>query len=244
MIIAAHQTMLAPQGGPSSLDYVQDAAILFFDGIENAGRGTHSSSSLTWKNLAGGPDGVAASFAGGHWDNAGFFFNNDGYFDISLSSVAWPTGGITVEIAYSLPSAGTWAGRVIGSKQTNSANTRIMWQTNSSGSYGAVLAWGRDYPDNIVLGGAGFPRALSVAIIGSTANSSHRVRWNGSDQTIYNMGTNYPQKKPTLIAIGNEGDHARPLYGTVHAFRFHSRQLTDAEIDANAALDRERFNVT
>ena len=229
---------------PTTWDYVQDSAFLFFDGIENVGRGTHDGTATTWKNLVTGPDAEATSLGTGEWNADGFFFKDSGAFYIDFTSVTWPSGGFTIELAFSLPQAGRWYGRVIGTKHSGS-NRRIMWQTNSGGDYGMSLAWGRDYADNIVFdGGSVFPKNYTVAIIGSTTSSSKRIRWKGADQTIYNQGSNYPQYKATGLSIGNEGDLARPLYGVVHAVRFHSRHLTNEELDANAALDRTRFGVT
>jgi hypothetical protein len=228
--------------GPSTLDYVQDSAFLFFDGIENVGRGTHDGTASTWKNLVAGPDAVGTSLGTGEWNADGFYFKDTGGFPIDMTSVTWPSGGITVEVAYTLPQSGAWAGRVFGS--TTGQNRRIMWQTNNTGNYGSTFTWGSDYPEYVTLAGTTYPRKLSVAIVGSTSASGKTVRWANANQTIASARTNIPSVKPGTITIGNETDLARPLYGVVHAVRFHSRQLTNAEIDANAALDRTRFGVT
>ena len=52
-MIAARGTMLGGEKAPTAKSYVQDGLIAMWDGIENAGWGTHDASATVWKDLAG-----------------------------------------------------------------------------------------------------------------------------------------------------------------------------------------------
>ena len=244
MIAAAHHSLLRA-GGASSRDYVQDAAFLFFDGVENIGRGRHSSAATAWANLSNenAPASATPDLLG-EWIVDAYRFNQSGGFACPLSNIVWPSGGITIETAFRISQFGTWAGRPFGSYHGTSGEWKRLcfYPRNASGG-GADVVWGADVATAVQLeGGEHLPKNYTVAIVGSTTATGFRFRWNGvttSFSTSY-----YPRDKATNITIGNEGDLARPILGEVCAVRFHARQLTDAEIDFNAVLDRKRFGVT
>ena len=243
-VIAAHHSLLRA-GGASSRDYVQDAAFLFFDGVENVGRGQHSSAATVWANLANeNAPAVATSGLLGEWLADAFRFNQDGGFACALSNVNWPAGGITIETAFRISQFGTWAGRPFGSYHgTSGAWKRLCFYPRNASGGGADVVWGADVATTVQLeGGDHLPKNYTVAIVGSTTATGFQFRWNCSTTSF--STSYYPRDKATNITIGNEGDLARPLLGDVCAVRFHARQLTAAEIDFNAALDRKRFGVT
>ena len=237
-------TVWERKSSPSSLDYVQDSAFLFFDGIENAGRGVHSSSATTWTNLANAnAPATATSGLLGAWLDDAYSFNQSGGFACPLTNVTWPSGGITIEMAFRVSAFGTWAGRVFGTSHNTGSYKRLCFYPRNASGAGADVCWGGDWNTGVQLeGGTKLPKNYTVAIIGSTTSTGFRFRWNG--KTTSYSPPYYPRDKATNITIGNEGDLARPILGDVCAVRFHARQLTEAEIDANAALDRQRFGVT
>lgn len=238
-MIAAHQTMLAPHGGPSSLDYVQDSAFLFFDGIENAGRKSHTNTPGTWTNLAGGPDASPVSSCNATWKTDALAFAETGAYDIPLSGVTWPTGGMTIEIAYRWAQYGSWAGRIICSGFASYG--RIDFYNPGSASGNADIGWGAGaFKINSLTKAP--PTYATVAIRGYANQTGVSVRVFGSTQTI--STSQYPRYKQSYLRVGNVPDMNRGFLGDVCAIRVHSRQLTDAEVDANAALDRQRFGVT
>ena len=153
-MIAAHHSLLRA-GGASSRDYVQDAAFLFFDGVEHAGRGTHSASATTWANLANeNAPAVATSGLLGEWLSDAFHFNQDGGFACALSNVTWPAGGITIETAFRISQFGTWAGRPFGSYHGTSGTWKRLcfYPRNASGG-GADVEWGADVATTVQLEG-------------------------------------------------------------------------------------------
>lgn len=241
-MIAAHHSAMGGRG-LSTLDYVQDAAFLFFDGIENAGRKTHDASATSWANLgtAGGAAAASASLAGS-WKDDAFAFAEDGGFVYDLASLTWPSGPVSIEMAFRISQFGTWAGRIFGSKHSTT-NARICFYPRNASGAGADLVWGWDAATSIQLdGGEALPKYYTLAIVASTSTYGGFYRWNFGTTSF---STSYrPNVKALNFTIGNEGDFARPLLGDVCAFRFHSRALSEDEIDFNAALDRKRFGVT
>lgn len=240
-------------GGGSVADYVQDSALLFFDGIENVDVGTHSSTATAWKNFGTwGGSAVASSGLSGSWEADGFSFTDDvnGGFIFDLSNVTWTSGPITIETVFKLARAGKYAGRVFGVNQINTAipgyrKARLALQTNldSSMQQAVTCIWGWDWGFNVQLeGSAIWPKNYTFAFGGSTTAAGGFYRWRGQTTTVSTQGY-YPSVKGTQLVIGNEGNMSRPLLGEVCAFRLHSRRLTDAEIDYNAKLDRARFDV-
>ena len=241
MIVAAHQTMLAPQGGPSSLDYVQDSAFLFFDGIENAGRGTHASTGTTWKNLAGGPDASATSGCNATWIDDALQCNETGAYRVPLSSVTWPSSGMTIEIVFRQEQYGTWAGRIVQTYDVDYGRIDYYVRNKSTGT--SDICWGQNgVAYNVSALTKAPPIYATMAIRGYTDQTGASVRVFGSTQAY--TTAQYPRDKQANFNIGSNNNLNRGFRGDVCAVRVHSRYLTDAEVDFNAALDRQRFGVT
>ena len=140
MLLGGRENFNWKKNGSSAAvtDYVQDSALLLFDGIENVDVGTHSSTATAWKNFgAWGGSANASSGLSGSWESDGFSFNDDGDggFVFGLSSVAWPQSEITIETVFKLSQFGKYAGRVFGITQLNTSTpnfrrARIALQTN------------------------------------------------------------------------------------------------------------------
>ena len=233
-------------GGGSVADYVQDSALLFFDGIENVDVGTHSSTATAWKNFGTwGGSATATSDIKGFWTPDSYSFNEAGGFVFGLSNVPWTRGTITIEIVYRMSQFGKWAGRVFGIISGSDKSSRLAAQTNipASGISQAIsIIWGWDWAFNVPLEGTNhFPKKYTLAFGGSTSSRGGFFRWGGTTTEVNTQY--YPYTKGTQFVIGNEGNMSRPFLGDVCAIRLHSRRLTDAEIDYNAELDRARFDV-
>ena len=55
-VLGSQDGINRPAGSPTAKDYIQDGLVAMWDGIENAGWGTHNSSATTWKDLLGGQE--------------------------------------------------------------------------------------------------------------------------------------------------------------------------------------------
>ncbi|MBQ1429612.1 MAG: hypothetical protein IIZ06_08080 [Kiritimatiellae bacterium] len=227
MIPAAHQTMLAPKGGPSTLDYVQDSAFLFLDGIENAGRGTHDASSAVWKDLIGTRD-FTVNLTNAEWEKDALYAKNRNA--ATMDAVPF-SSDYTVQFVVKQLYSGTG----------NSAY--IILGLDDTRYYGllhrptvAALMCDRTYFTNSATAGY---RCLSFSGITNTTASMWAdgsvVSANG-----YNS-LDYSSARGNVARIGGSGDSDRPI--KIQAIRIYSRALTDAEIAHNYAIDKARFNL-
>ena len=123
MIVAAHQSMLAPQGGPSSLDYVQDGLYYQLDGIENAGRGVHDATATTWADLTG--NGRDATFINGKtWlDDAVYLYGKTSDHMAKIAGLPSLTA-FTFEIVFKGGSADAY-GRIYDTEAYGITNRRF-----------------------------------------------------------------------------------------------------------------------
>ena len=240
-VIAAHHSLLRA-GGVSSRDYVQDAAFLFFDGVENVGRGRHSSTAAAWVNLTGGPNAVGVYSCNASWTADSLSFTETGNYRADLSSVTWPSGGITFEVVFRQNQYGTWAGRIIQTRDDNYKRIDVCARAADSNTFGKQIVYAVATPYDVALSKANPPIAQTFAIVGSTTSSGFSFRYAGQTET--KSTSNALSQKPPDFTIGGNYNNTRNFLGEVCAVRVHSRALTEAEIDFNAALDRKRFGVT
>lgn len=250
MIVAAHQTMLAPQGAPSSLDYVQDGLYYQLDGIENAGRGVHSSAATTWTDLTGnGHDATFLNAASGLvWqDDAAYLYGktHDGMAKIAgLPSMT----AFTFEIVNRMDSrddyarlydteayfGGSSAKRFAALFNTANFPSSMSFQigSNSAINYSNIPA-----SSNAV-------RAFSVRPTAYSSGYSAKVYVNGVFVQTANQPDPTAPQTTTYIDVANRSNSPnRGFDGAVYAIRVYNRILTDAEIAANYAIDKARFNL-
>jgi hypothetical protein len=248
IVIAAHQTMLAPQGAPSSLDYVQDGLYYQLDGIENAGRGVHSATATTWTDLTG--NGRSATFlnaaSGLVWqDNAAYLYGktHDGIAKIrGLPSMT----AFTFEIVSRIDSQESYA-RLFDTEAYGMGGKRFAGLSGTSAYPNSMsFVCGADYDLNY----SDFPLSTAARAISltPTKNGSNIIGLNGYlngtyKQTLY-PGQYNSQSASTYIDVANRSNSTnRGFDGAVFAIRCYNRILTGAEIAANYAIDKARFNL-
>ena len=229
-MIAAHQTMMGPQGGPSSLDYVQDGLVAMWDGIENAGRGLYNASSTTWKDLVGNRD-FSVNLTDAEWESDSLYAKN--------------RNAATMEF---VPFSSTYTIQFVVKKLFNTtasgANSAyVVLGLDGSRYYGLLvrvsvngLMADRSYFNNSTKAGY---RCLSFSDI---ANTSSKMWADGA--TVNASGYNsldYSTARGNVARIGGTADVDKPI--KLHAIRIYNRALTDAEIAANYAIDKARFNL-
>ena len=246
MIVAAHQTMLAPQGGPSSLDYVQDGLYYQLDGIENAGRGVHDASASVWTDLTGnGRDATFINAASGLvWqDDAAYLYGetHDGMAKIrGLPSMT----AFTFETVYRVDSH-ELAGRLWDSEayQGGYEGKRFFAMRNDLDTTSINIANNGDlqFPIPFVSASA---RTLSVMPTAYSTTVATCVYFNGAFLETKNPPTIRTPRTMTYIDVANRSNN--PNRGSdmaVFAIRCYNRVLTAAEIAANYAIDKARFNL-
>ena len=217
----------------STSSYVQDGLIACWDGIENAGVGTHDNNATVWKSVVGGYEfdltGVTVNadrmtFAGST-SSYGILSSND-----TVSTFVAARNG-TMEIVY---------------RSNANPGTQVMLQSSNSsgiafGMNGASTLLPNTYDGNV-------SRPKYTFTSGTTTNSvavrytdgvSASVVANGSSRTSPGNDYWWYPKSETYIGIRSNQNATFP--GSIYCIRLYSRKLTDDEIAANQNIDRLRF---
>ncbi len=232
MIAAAIFCGASAAQAAGSASYVQDGLIACWDGIENAGAGTHDGSATVWKDVKGGYEFSLTGHSVGD-DCITFAGSSSSYGTLSAADttstfVAAKNG--TLEIVYA---SRTGSGTQVLLQSTASAglafgllsNNLILPYTSSGGTKPKYsFTSGASTNTVAVRYAAGAPD--SVIANGLTRAASANDTWGGPD---------------TDTIIGNRQSKAAGFDGSIYCIRLYSRQLSDAEIAANQAIDQMRF---
>ena len=215
--------------------YVQDGLIACWDGIENAGAGVHEDNVAVWKSIVGGyeftltnvtVDANCMTFAGSTSS-----YGTLSATDTASTFLAAKSG--TLEIVYR---SRTGTGSQVIMQSTGAAGMAFsIWETSkilpyTSSSQAAQLSFSftSGTETNLVA-----VRYVSGAPVTAIANGSALEPANGSSWA----------SPGTVTTIGHRDSKASNygFAGSIYAIRLYDRQLTNPEILANQALDRQRF---
>lgn len=224
---------------PSASLYVQDGLVALWDGIENAGWGAHNSRATTWKDLIGGltipiDNGVEplsvgiAKFA----QSSSLTHIHDTYsifYTCKFPNVAHKSSCIMM-----LPTTGT-AGSV-GFYSWNSDIPLCGFRTTNFRTMVAAADWPSD---DMFCGQLGACYRLSKE--GDAQSLNFALYLNGEE--IYRAlgATSYGVTTNGRLYINGTSNAA--LTQDVYSIKWYSRALTAAEIAANYAVDKQRFNL-
>lgn len=239
--------------GKTARDYVQDGLIAMWDGIENAGWGTHDPSATVWKDLCGSND--LSNPHASVWDSDGYVFDATYSFYSTTANInplvsnAW-----TAECIYRIDAVMNNYQCVFGSRMSGTygiygLNMWVVYQCGSGNNsvnndafdtYKTTQLIPLTVKDKVHSMTLGFSGGNSYflgdsGIIVATSTSS---RTPGSTLG-YMIGRGWCQNTSSLA----NADGSRVFKGKVFTHRIYSRVLTPAEIAANYAIDKERFNL-
>ena len=239
-VFAAFAAVSAALAGSASL-YVQDGLIACWDGIENAGAGVHDSSATVWKDLVAGREfaltGVTVNDDRMTFAGSATSFGNLSAADTTSTFVVAKNG--TMEIVYASPTI------------VSGQNYQILLQSTAS----AGLAFGLYTSSSIIAYTTSTTTGKPVlSFTSGTATNSVSVRYsscvpasaiaNGETQSLLSSNNYWgsPDASGTTF-IGVRASKANNTHfpGSIYCIRLYSRQLTDAEIAANHAIDVKRF---
>lgn len=238
-----------PMGGrrvttPTSLDYVQHGLYYQLDGIENAGRGVHSATATTWTDLSG--NGRDASFINGKtWlDNAVYLYGKTS--DNMAKIVGLPSmTAFTFEIVCRMDAKDNYA-RMYDSEAYGAGAKRfasLFGTVRYPSAMSFLFADNGDQNYNLVPVSTS---ARSYAVTPNVSGSSYsaRVCVNGAFVQSGAAKSASGVSAATYIDVANRSNSPnRGFDGAVYAIRCYNRILTDAEIAANYAVDKARFNL-
>ncbi|MBR2939714.1 MAG: right-handed parallel beta-helix repeat-containing protein [Kiritimatiellae bacterium] len=216
----------------STSSYVQDGLIACWDGIENAGAGTHDAGATVWKDIVGGYE-FALTGVTVDDDRMTFAGSTSSYGTLSAadttSSFVVASNG-TMEIVY---------------RSDTGAGTQVLLQsTDSSG-----LAFGIFSGNNIILRSSSSTAAQMLPFTSGANTNCVSVFYtsrvpvsavvNGGKMAL--SGSNYWGSPGTTTVIGKRASNASGFLGSIYCIRLYNRHLSDEEIAANYEIDQKRF---
>lgn len=206
--------------GPTARDYVQNGLVAMWDGIENAGWGVHDAAATSWKNLV---------------TDADFPLVGNAAFNESCLVCDAQSDGCTI---------GTWEYQTIE-----------VVCTRRGGTYAVVTPYSQvnNVRNVIFVSGFGYCGNNYGKVVSFTNyQSPHNVAFTFGDEYLaYGDGVlstsgNYNDwwtVATGVINYGIGGLVGRAGIGDYYAVRLYSRALTAAELAANYAIDKSRFNL-
>ena len=215
--------------------YIQDGLVVQFDGIDNAGTGTHDSSATAWKDLVSANAGkydMTLTAYGSFTDNA-----------LSANGTKTAAKGVSPDVAF---------GHIEGCYSLDSDVTK------NSVMYSSGLTAGNNKSMDWLIGllsdhrGGIFGDETPMFSIGDDYRGFHTLSttrkicyYDGSVDGVTKNGNNYfgvtDARQSGISAVGGFGDDDSPCAVKMHAIRIYNRELTAAEVAYNANIDKIRF---
>ena len=219
----------------TSASYVQGGLIAQWDGIDNAGTGTHDPNATVWKDLVGDLDMTLT--AKGRWNILGNALYVSG---MGAQGPSAAPAYKTIEIVFKMKRDG---GRIMFASGLQS---RIVAVDPASGSPKAIYFNGK--------GSSGgndkyfsWPldtEALCTATATYTSDNVADVYCDGAVRNDGNNANNWGVGDAKVAVGGRLLNETYPWFGEIYAIRLYDTVLTAEEIAANAAIDRARFQPT
>lgn len=226
MLINLRNALMAGKRTPTAKDYVQDGLIAMWDGIENAGWGTHDVSANTWKDLAGGVGDLAVN--NGTFNENRYVWQNSKYDAIGSVSQATIDGVITLEVVANAPApAGTGVSFV--TMRGGTGRRKLMAYIVNRRQ---TETWGSRY---------GFSFVPTVNVVYTYCGifiDPARLFVDAAERASTTTNAGWGHDTNNDICFGGYYSGC-----SIYAVRMYSRALTADEIAANYAIDQERFNL-
>ena len=220
---------IAAGGGDEPLSaksYVQDGLIAMWDGIENAGWGTHDPNATVWKDLCGDVDLLCST--GAYWDSDALWRNDRGMFASNATLISPDTIEACIDFS---------------SEQDNGQGRCIVATSNSRACMGWRLS-GIRTADTLYQHDSGdldFLVARCTIAMTWARNAAYK---NGIPLSLQSSSGNWNLNNGVQIGMRNNStNYTTACLGGFHCIRLYSRALTAAEIAANYAVDKARFNL-
>ena len=219
-------------GGGWTNPYVTDGLVAMWDGVWNAGGGIHDPNATVWKDLIGAHDFVlpaGISFgedcalftkSAGKDQSWGFYKN-----EILTIEVCGKHTSTAVGFAFQF-SEGTTGERLFAYLSTNNRGFQFMSGGKTMNRPAFGIRW-------------------SVAATFITTTTSHSGQtetfYNGQSSPMNTGTTGWGARKACIGYYSNKDTYA--FVGEICSVRLYSRAITSAEIAANYAIDKARFNL-
>lgn len=239
-MFAARQIFLgrrAKAAAPTARSYVQDGLIAMWDGIENAGWGVHDANAQNWTALVGGVDAVTMTGKLGWSDRAAVFSGNSTY--LRINSLFGKLQSLTIEVCHkAMPLSGSGYGALFSCLESGGVGIQqnanfTRWYMQAGAPTNGTYYGGRP------LEAVDEFQTVSISL-GNEFSTYKNAQQFGT--TVTGQGVRY-NNYYAYYQIGRDPGDAGNIKGDVYCVRLYSRALTAAEIAANYAIDKERFNL-
>ena len=210
-------------------DYVRSGLIGYWDGINNAGTGTHDATATVWKDLAGTCDMTLT--ANGSWNTG-----HNGLVVNGRSAVAAKTVSNykTIEVVYKMTQKD---GSILLS--TGTKNRYVLFDTNGTCEYfdgeKETLMIPRTFDASAI--------RASAAVYNDAGNAVGSVYAEGIQEKNDIKHTNTWGTYENVLQLGSRSANAGDWkwYGEVYSVRLYDRALTAQELAYNHRRDLVRF---
>ena len=225
-----------PKPKLTARDYVQDGLIAMWDGIENAGAGVHDANATTWVDLIGGIE--LSILAGGTW--------GDSYLETDGANLAVQQSSNSLSSVFADMKHFQTAFSVDDAVQSMESKALIHYREslqNGKLRCGVSRITGRTC--------MGVNQTIDVTATDETRSYACSSYPNAGTvdgvwvdgQPVSMLGTYSVGEYGSGLSIGGNNNGSVKCAGRVYCLRIYSRSLTDQEIAANYAIDKERFNL-
>lgn len=227
MLLGARQFFAARKAAPAWTNpYVSDGLVAMWDGEWNAGGGVHDPNATTWKDLIGGIElDIGSNSFGDKWFN-------------STQAVGAQSASESINL---------FQGTIEFVCESNTSSSSCFFRLGGYvGGYALGIFYtkprtGDPYVCGIVQDISAYINLVDVRHIAVTYNGTGvRMLLNAVPVETFSGGT----RAYGTVSIGGAGGRTSPLNGKVYCARAYSTILTDVQLAANYAVDKERFGLT
>ena len=218
---------------PQDEGYVTDGLVARWDGIDNAGTGTHNPNATVWKDLAGNLDltlSCASSWTGGNalkLDNGGYAFNDDRAPEYKTIEVVFKMTDVTGRIIFN----SGYANRVCivdGSDISGNLTAKVYFDGSNVATpcidqkcnYSETCFMSARYDDN---------------------GAVTELRRDGEVRTDSTITKNWDVGTKTIVGCRQGYSYYGYWMGEIYSIRLYDRRLTKWELAHNNRIDRKRF---
>ena len=231
-MLVAHRNGMSVSVGGWQNPYVTDGLVAMWDGEWNAGGGVHDATATTWMNLV---TGETVSLPSGFTVGADCISVANANQSLVVSD--YSGADFTVEYVFALADSNTGRECLFESVAANSAwcykaaaSVQDIWPSNS-------------YALNLFSRTGNVGVRKHIASTWSNIYSSDNVGYDYLDGA--QLPTNQPFIRGTPASLNGfrVGRSGYTTYQDINCIRIYNRALTAAEIAANHAIDKARFNL-
>ena len=225
--------------------YIADGLIAMWDGIWNTGFNNHDQNATTWIDLVGNNIVTTTSTTAPTTLDNGFRFNGSQYFtvtpDDNIKSVGTNQHNITVEIGFNANPQSKENQGLLGFGTSSQRNIWMFFgnpPTSTSTTLNAQLQ--NSSPLRLWYRNGVFPTGTKHHVVFSSS-SKFMSGWLDGIK-VSSTPTIGKQTSLGQSFIGRISGYNN-FYGDIYFIRIYNRALTEDEIAANYAIDKQRFNI-